>query len=208
MNYNIYDYPHLSVKISKLGRSIPTINLPARITCNPEAPCAKNGCYACKGNFNFQNVKTGLMRNLEAYKLDPEHYFRVIDYTLRGVPYKFFRYHSSGDIVDMRYFELMCEVAQRHKGTRFLCFTKKYDLVNRYLDEREKPENLVVVLSNWGEWKCPNPHNLPTAWVRLSPETEIPDGAMECSGYCGACVEEKENCWNLRAGESVVFKKH
>lgn len=208
MNYNISDYPKISMTISKLGGVIPTINLPAVVTCNPDAPCTKKGCYACKGNFCFESAKKSLKRNLESYIRSPENYFAKIDLFLAAAPYRFFRYHSSGDIVNERYLELMFELAKKHPKTRFLCFTKKYKLVNEYIEKNENPKNLILVYSNWGEWKCENPHNLPTAWVRFNEETEIPDDAIECTGYCAKCVNTETSCWDLQNGMSVVFKKH
>lgn len=202
-------YPAISNRVSKLGEGIGTVNLPAITTCRDDAPC-KKGCYACKGNFMYNSVKTGIMRNLEAYIDDPQKYFEILDHQLAMIPYRFFRYHSSGDIVDTKYLEGMCWLARRHKGTRFLCFTKKFELVNTYLDSHQKPANLILVLSNWGEWQCDNPHNLPTAWVEFGKESDklIPINAVKCSGNCGECCNTEASCWNMKKGNSVYFHKH
>ena len=202
-------YPRISNRVSKLGESIATINLPAKITCNPDAPCVKNGgCYACKGNFAYKSVANGIMKNYEAYEHDPQAYFNIIDSTLKMIPYKYFRYHSSGDIVDETYLDLMFKVARKHKGTRFLCFTKKYKMVNNYLTNHQKPANMVIVFSNWNDWICDNPHNLPTSWVRFGNGETIPAKANECSGFCGECANTESSCWHLKKGQSVVFNKH
>lgn len=199
-------YPSISNRVSKLGENIATVNLPAGITCRADAPC-KSGCYACKGNFLYSSVKSGLQKNLEAFK-DPDRFFNVLDSQLNMIPYRFFRWHSSGDIVNERYLEGMCWLARRHKGTRFLCFTKKYELVNEYLNNHRKPENLVLVFSNWKDWTCDNPHNLPTSWVKFKEESYIPSKAIECSGHCGTCVNTNSSCWHMKKGEAVFFKKH
>lgn len=199
-------YPRISLNVGKLGETIPTINLPAGITCNPETPCFK-GCYARKGNFTYKNVQKSLQKNLEAYLQNPEGFFSIIDAILQNIPYKFFRWHSSGDIVDCRYLEFMCKLARKHKATKFLCFTKKYVLVNEFFYSHRKPKNLIIVFSNWGDWKCENPHNFPTAYVDLG-KTEIPQNANKCNRFCGACANTKFSCWNLQKGEAVCFKKH
>lgn len=202
-------YPKISNAVSKLGIGIGTINLPAVSTCRADAPCRK-GCYACKGNFTYKTVKSGLQKNLDAFIEDPNKFFNILHNQLEMIPYKFFRYHSSGDIVNERYLEGMCWLARKHKGTQFLCFTKKYELVNKYLNSHRKPKNLVIVLSNWGEWVCDNPHNLPTAWVEFGTETDklIPENSIKCHGKCAECINTSEHCWRIQKGESVYFHKH
>lgn len=207
-NKNLRVYPYISLANTKLGTSIPTVNLPAVISCREDAPCFKS-CYARKGNMARNNFVKCAEENFNAYIRNPEAYFKVIDITLDMVPYKYFRYHSSGDIPDEKYLDLMCKLARKHKETQFLCFTKKYEIVNNYLDNHQKPRNLVLVLSNWGDWICPNPHNLPTAWVDLKKQQcMIPSDANCCSGYCGDCANTEHSCWKLQKGESIVFKQH
>ena len=202
-------YPRVSNTVSKLGVGIATVNLPAIITCRKDAPCFK-GCYAKKGNFVYKNVKTSLDKNLDVFKENPDLFFERIHLQLEMVPYRFFRWHSSGEIVDERYLGGMCWLARKHKGTQFLCFTKKYELVNEYLNHHRKPKNLILVFSNWGDWICENPHNLPTAWVEFGTESDnnIPDNANVCSGNCGTCVNTSEHCWRMQKGEAVRFHKH
>ena len=202
-------YPRISNKVSKLGVGIGTLNLPAITTCRTDAPC-RSGCYACKGNFMYSAVKTGLQRNLDAFNEDADRFFFILDNQLNMIPFKFFRWHSSGDIVNERYLEGMCWLARKHKGTQFLCFTKKYELVNEYLKYHKKPKNLILVLSNWGEWICENPHNLPTAWVEFGKESDnlIPESANRCNGNCGTCVNTSEHCWRMQKGDAVYFHKH
>lgn len=207
-NKKVKVYPYISTKNSKLGMCIPTINLPVGVACREDAPCFKS-CYANKGNMARANVRDCAEKNLSSYKTNPEGYFKVIDITLEMIPYKHFRYHSSGDIPDERYLNLMCKVARKHKETQFLCFTKKHEIVNSYLDKHKKPKNLILVLSNWGNWICPNPHNLPTAWVKLKNQVcMIPTNATQCNGYCGECCNTEKSCWKMKKGDAVVFKQH
>lgn len=202
-------YPRISNTVSKLGVGIGTVNLPAITTCRMDAPC-KKGCYACKGNFMYTNVKTSLQKNLDAFIEDPDRFFTVLHNQLEMIPYKFFRWFSSGDIVNERFLEGMCWLARKHKGTQFLCFTKKYELVNEYLNHHRKPKNLILVFSNWGNWVCDNPHNLPTAWVEFGTESDnlIPDNANLCGGSCATCVNTSEHCWRMQRGDAVKFHKH
>lgn len=208
----LMNYPKISTRVTKLGIAIPTINLPATITCRENAPCRKS-CYACKGNFTYKNVKNGLTMNLEAYLDDPKRYFDKIFYTLKMIPYSHFRYHSSGDIVDSTYLDYMCKVARKCKTTKFLCFTKKFELVNEYIANGHRiPNNLRIVFSCWGSFIPDNPYNLPTAHVRFrngkGDNSYLPEKAHECSGYCGECVNTETSCWKLKKGEAVIFNQH
>lgn len=201
---------HISLTNSKLGKSIPSVNLPVGCTCRPDAPCYKD-CYARKGFFAFPSNKALLAGNLAAWQNSPEEYKLAI--LAACADCSFFRWHSAGDIPDAAYLEMMVEVALARPNVRFLCFTKKYELVNSYLNAGNfLPANLAVVFSAWQGYLPPNPHDLPVAYVRMKGDTPgnalIPADAHECSGYCGACTATGCSCWHLRRGESVVFDKH
>lgn len=196
----------ISTSVSKLGVSIPTINLPPVVTCRANAPCIK-GCYALKGHFAFPAVKNRLNENLQAYKENPKAFFQAIEVAASNA--RFFRYHSSGDIVDYNYLAGMCRVARKVKSCKFLCFTKKYELVNQYVaDKHLIPGNLTIVFSCWKEFVPDNPYNFPTTWVYFPKEGDcnglIPKDSIPCTGKCYEC----HACWQLRKGQSVVFKKH
>lgn len=202
----------ISVTISKLGPSIPAINLPPIITCRDDAPCAKcakegGGCYALRGHFIYSSVKKRLAENLEAYKENPKLYFEMIANQTRL--YNFVRWHSSGDIVDTAYLEGMCRVARKNKFTRYLAFTKKFELVNEFIASGKRiPSNLKIVFSTWKEFVPENPYSLPMASVYFPRDKKanayVPNNAYTCPGKCAECTM----CWNLKKGEGVVFRKH
>lgn len=200
---------YISRDIAKLGAMIPSVNLPVGKTCRKFAPCAAL-CYAKRGRFSFPNVTKRYRENFERYLEDPDGYFADIAAWLQLNPVRYFRFHSSGDIVDEYYFEKMVQLADQHREIKFLVFTKKYEIVNGYIEEhRELPNNLTVVLSCWGSWKPENPFHLPMSYVDLKDgSAKIPGNAIKCSGYCGECVSGLQNCWNLKLGKSVVFRQH
>lgn len=198
---------HISRSISKLGADIPSVNLPPVATCRADAPC-RSKCYARKGRFAFQRNKSLLRRNLDLWQQDPLRF--EMDVLLAANPSRFFRWHSAGDIPCASYLSMMVNVAEKCPNTKFLCFTKKFEIVNDYLNiHRSFPENLCVVFSAWGEFLPPNPHKLPVAYVRFKhQQTDIPPSAFSCSGYCGECCATGHSCWELKSGESVVFNEH
>ena len=193
---------------TKLGGHIAQVNMPQGITCAENVPCNKPGiCYCTSGNMRFKNVRDSHIKKYELYKANPEGFFEQISNELTLVPYKYFRWHSSGDIVDEQYLDLMCKLARKHRTTHFLCFTKKYELVNEYLDHHRKPNNLVLCLSNWGNWKVDNPHHLPESFVNFKKtKVEIPEFAYECPGSCADCPGT--HCFHMRKHDSVVFHYH
>ena len=197
-------YVKVSNTNSKLGGQIYSINLPAVVTCRPDAPCFK-GCYARKGNWTFTNVKNSLESNLEAYKSNPDLFFESV--AIQTALVRFCRWHSSGDIVDMQYFEGMCKVARKNKETHYLCFTKKYEIINEFLSKGKRiPKNLSIVFSAWDNWIPENPYELPMTYVygeKFNNEL-IPKDAIPCGGKCENC----QACWTLKKGQHVYFLKH
>ena len=200
---------HISLTNSKLGDKIPSLNLPAILTCRADAPCKKD-CYATRGNWRFPNVQTSLRNNLDEFVSNPDKFFSDIVSWLKNddITYKFFRWFSSGDIVNKRFLQGIIDVAKECPSTNFLCFTKKYELVNDYLKAgNEIPTNLHIVFSGWDKgWVVPNPFNLPMTFVEFKDCNKncIPEYAIPCTGSCQHC----KSCWSLQKGQSVYFHKH
>jgi hypothetical protein len=199
----------ISLTNAKLGGKIPSVNLPAGLTCRADAPCQK-GCYAKKGNFTYKKVKQSLENNLNTYLNNPKQYFNeIVNFlTDNDVTYKFFRWHSAGDIVNYDYLLGMIDVAKRCKKTKFLCFTKKFFFVNHYLKSNELPKNLKIVFSAWDKtFEVLNPYNMPVTYVNFkdaSKNADIPEFAIPCIGDCKTC----KACWSLKPGQSVYFNQH
>ncbi len=99
----------------------------------------------------------------------------------------------------MAYLEMMARVAANLPDT-----------IDDYINAHGSlPENLIIVLSAWGNFKPDNPHDLPVAHIRFKKEsTDIPANARPCPSYCGDCVTTGMSCWDLKRGESVVFNEH
>lgn len=183
---------------SKLGGTIPQINLPAGITCRPDAPCFK-GCYALKGNFVFANVRKSHIDNLDLYNKNPDEYFEEIQEKTKFSTYA--RYFSSGDIPDSFYFAKIVEVAKINKHTKYLIFTKKGYIINKYIASGNKiPNNLRIIFSYWYDWKQDNPYNFPVSNILQDGENK----GFICPGKCNECLK----CWHLKKGQRVLFKKH
>ena len=98
-------------------------------------------------------------------------------------------------------------MARKNRTTKYLCFTKKYEIVNAYIASGKKiPKNLSIVFSCWSDWVPENPYDMPTTWVygKQFNNDRIPKTSIPCAGHCEKCLA----CWNLKKGGSVFFHKH
>lgn len=212
---------------SKLG-AIPSVSLPSIKTCR-NCACQEK-CYAQKLERLRPAVRNAYQRNLEVLQKDPETYWREVEASI--MMSRFFRFHVSGDIPSMEYFAKMVEVAKRNPHCEILCFTKKYEIVNKYIENNEVlkysklvfpdcmlgmpadtdpviPENLHIIFSGWVGLDMVNPFNLPEAHVRYRDgSTTAREDAIECGGNCTECALTEGGCWNLQKGQQVVFNEH
>lgn len=192
---------------SKMG-AIPSISLPAGVTCREDCEC-RDKCYAKRLENFRKNMREAYKHNLHILQQNPDIYWREVEASI--MMSRFFRFHVSGDIPDKDYLSHMLEIAKRNPHCEILCFTKKFDIVNQKLSESNKglPENLHLIFSGWRNLKMDNPYRLPEAHVKFRDGTTTArDDAMKCNGNCTECAITGDGCWNLKHGEQVVFDEH
>ena len=200
----------MNVKISpgnsKMG-SIPSISLPSGLTCRSDSACIRK-CYARRLEQRRPSVREAYRHNYELLKNNPDIYWREVEASV--MMSRFFRFHVSGDIPDSEYLARMIGVAARNSHCNILCFTKKYGIVNTYLENGgEIPPNLHLIFSAWKGLRMDNPFNLPEAHVRYRNKTTTAKStAMRCGGNCTECAMTDVGCWVLKKGEQVVFNEH
>ena len=193
----------------KMGQ-IQSVSLPPVVTCSSLACkfCGKK-CYARKMCKLRPTVKESYDNNLDILMNDKELFWREVEGSIKLTTY--FRFFVSGDIYDKDFLENMVLCARKNKHCNILCFTKKYSLVNEYLEHHRLPKNLNIVFSAWKGLDMPNPFNLPTAEVMYKDGTSTAEEGKKyiyCSGNCSECISEKRSCWNLKKGEGVIFAEH
>lgn len=192
---------------SKMG-AIPSVSLPAIITCNPSAPCARPGspCYALKLARLYSRTRDAYQNNLDILEEDPASYWLQVK--AAAMVTRYFRYHVSGDLPSAAYFNNMVDLARDLPCTTFLAFTKQYQIVNDYLSAGGViPSNLIIIFSNWNSWKCENPHGLPVCEVIFKDQQPAPDWKT-CGGNCTECACRGIGCWELKRGETIAIYKH
>ncbi len=187
---------------TKMGR-IPSVSTTPCRTCVADAPCRRE-CYAMKAFRMYPGTRAAYRRNERLARTDRDAFFAQVDayLTLHSPPW--FRWHVSGDILDLDYLRRMLALARAHPRTRFLAFTKNYACCNRV---RVLPTNFSLVYSAWPGYPMRNPLGRPVAWMRprVGAEPRIPTDALECPGNCETCAA----CWGLaQRGIDVVFDQH
>ena len=196
---------------TKLG-TIPAFNLPPLVTCRNCAACSKH-CYAVKDylNYRVKAVSTNHARNYAALQNNIMLAQRDIERYLDRHQPPFFRIHSSGDFdvtIDgnpYAYALMWYGIAKRHPETRFLAFTKHYDVAREINFDRLA--NFSLVLSEWTDVltapaDLKDRYHTSRALVNLSDAR--PDEII-CPGNCTTCGA----CWALdEIGKNVAFEIH
>ncbi len=200
---------NMANKNSKTGAACLNLAFPVCV-CREDAPC-KATCYACKGCQTMTNVQAAYYRNLRLYHDDPDNFFEQVYCKVKFSGLPKVRLFDSGDFPDADFLVRLVDLCKKTPDTKYMAFTKKYEIVNEYIDKNGKlPDNLNIIFSAWDKmWEVPNPHGLGMAYVdfddkRLNPE--FPKNAFVCPGRastCSACGA----CWSNKL-KAVVFHQH
>ena len=121
---------------SKL-KGIPAFNLAPGKTCSPDAcaHCLRDGCYAVKNacchGYDIDNnycLRAWAENTSLAFNY-PRTLEKALDAWLTKNKPALFRIHSSGDFFSVDYARAWRRLAINHPGTRFLAFSKQFDIV-------------------------------------------------------------------------------
>lgn len=190
----------------KMG-SVASVSLLPFLSC--PGTCSKtcgSACYAAKIANLRKTVLESYARNQAIAIYRPDVYWTSVDLAMKKVCW--FRFHVSGDILNMRYFEKMIEVCRNNPTTNVLVFTKKYDIVNDWIATNgELPENLHILFSGWTNLTPKNPHGLPETNVVEKGKTPRAGWTM-CGGNCFECALNGVGCWTAKKGDCIAFNMH
>ena len=198
---------HISTGNSKMGR-IPSFSLPSGRSCSAAAckSCYCEGCYAGKLERLRPSVRNAYADNYSVASDDLPGLESYLNWYFDSpnAP-RLFRVHVSGDFFSAEYLAMWVRVTASHPDTKFLAFTKQYNLVGDW-GRANMPNNFRIVLSAWPGVEIPDglTQEFPVAYMQDGRETRVPEDARACSGNCSDCAE----CWYLGGGQSVVFHKH
>lgn len=179
----------------KIGETI-NVSLMPVASCPAGVPCARK-CYARRICARRPNIHQAWRKNWKIVQENMAEYFGQIEEALKKARKKeYFRWHVGGDIPSQEYLEGMKELARKFPQTKFLVFTKNFAL-----DFSNIPSNLVIVASEWGQYKAPAELPRSIFWPK---GTEKPAEGFVCPGNCETC----RYCWYMKSGEAVVFAEH
>ena len=204
---------HMTTKNAKTGMACLDFAFPL-CTCREDAPC-KDTCYANHHNQTRATVQAAYYRNFRLMNENIDDLFEQIEYKIKHSGLNMVRFFDSGDLPSYDFLERMCTMIRKFPDVKFMAFTKKYEIVNDYLNEHTLPDNFNIIFSAWDHtWTFDNPYKLPVAYVdfkdkRLNPK--IPKTAFRCPTNgkklgvitCSMC----KKCWNKKL-KAVVFEQH
>ena len=204
---------HMTTKNAKTGIACLDFAFPL-CTCREDAPC-KATCYANNHNQTRAVVQGAYYRNFRLMNENIDDLFEQIEYKIKHSGLNMVRFFDSGDLPSYDFLERMCNMIRKFPDVKFMAFTKKYEIVNDYLNEHTLPDNFNIIFSAWDHtWTFDNPYKLPIAYVdfkdkRLNPK--IPKTAFRCPTNgkrlgeitCSMC----KKCWNKKL-KAVVFEQH
>lgn len=181
----------------KIGRVL-NVSLPPILTCANCHECM-HYCYDIKACLQYPNtVIDARIRNLTILQKDRAAYFNRIRKALKNRrKNRFFRWHVSGDIIDMNYLQNMIDIAIEFPDFIFWTYTKNYTLVNNYITAHGDnvnciPSNLSIMFSEWKGLEMVNPYNMPVFACKF-PDDPTPH-AYRCPGNCDVCKRVNRGC--------------
>jgi len=191
----------------KIGKT-PNVSLLPGATCAADVPC-KSKCYCSRAMRCYPSAFKKWAANTRLWQTDPQEFERQILVYLEKKRPEYFRWAVAGDMPDINYLRMMLRVARRFPDTKFLAFTKQYNLLIEEQGDRVAwvPPNLTIIVSGWPGYRTKAFDRLediyPTSWVTFKGETS-PLYTFPCPGKCEGC----RKCWGLKAAEQVEFKEH
>lgn len=207
----------IQLTISKGNRKIGNVlncSLAPIITCTNCGECMRI-CYDLKACIQYPNtVIKARAKNTALLLENRDEYFRQIDTVMtRRRKNKYFRFHVSGDIVDIDYFSRMIETARKHPDFIVWTYTKNYPVVNEYCRRFGKetiPNNFIVMFSEWDGLTLNNPYNFPVFTCKLKKgnknhSPEYFNNLYHCPGNCDICKKNNRGCI---VGENTTCIEH
>jgi hypothetical protein len=119
---------------------------------------------------------------------EPARYFDTISEYCNVKGTSHFRWQVGGDIIDREYLIGMIRVAIENLQTRFLAYTKHYEILPRV---ESIPENLRLVVSAWPGMDLPDHvREYPIAWLSTDQRQATRQREVhQCEGRCDTCLE-------------------
>lgn len=214
-----------SVGNSKLGNNVINYGMDIMSTCAACECKTKGNCYGTCGFFQFgSNLKRAAEDFMFWFVNGSNAMVDAIQDAIDSNPKcKKFRHFEIGDIPNEAYLrDVMIESAKRNPDVKFWTYTKKYAIVNGFVDKyglSAIPSNLTIVFSHWmnedgSYYPMDNKYDFPTSeFIPVGKEDELlphithvcPCSNPDVIAHCETCDHP---CHDLRHGESMALLEH
>lgn len=215
------DYFHVITEgNSKTGPAV-NVNFPIEYTCNHTCECYREGlCYASGGCYQYASNQAGYTENFNFYRASSfAEMLYAFQLVINNTEVKLWRYFTCGDIPDGRFFDIMCSLARMNPTVKFWAYTKKYHIVNAWIQANGAiPSNLKIIFSHWMNkdgsfFPMNNPYALPTSeFIPFGREELIATVTHVCpcsdptvNATCATCDHP---CYTLEHGQSMALLEH
>lgn len=161
-------------------------------------------CYACKGNYNFPNVRSRQNERYEA--IAHPRWVEAMVVSIRKECCTHFRWFDSGDIQGRAHLLKIIQIAAQMPEVTFWLPTQEHKLIRNC--KRPIPPNLTIRMTNAIIDPKRDLRKAPImAEVHTNPDPSKTDGHI-CPAYttdnkCGTC----RACWDPKI-RKVIYKKH
>lgn len=210
---------------SKLGEHVLNFGMDIMHTC-ARCECKTSGkCYGTCGLFQFGS---NLQRAAENYMFWFVNGYEAMNVAIQdaidnNTDCEKFRFFEIGDIPNREFLEkVMIQTAINNPNIKFWTYTKKYEIVNKFVDENGLdaiPENLAIIFSHWmnedgSYFPMNNRHDFPTSeFIPVGKEEELlphithvcPCSNPDVIAHCETC---EHPCHDLKHGESMALLEH
>jgi hypothetical protein len=118
----------------------------------PNAGACASFCYARNGTYNFRNVKSRHIENLEYVLYHPEEWYEQMlgEVSKPKMKGKYVRIHDAGDFFSKEYLELWLKIAREVPDVTFYCYTKEVAMFKEIV-EPNCPDNFKYLYSMGGK---------------------------------------------------------
>jgi hypothetical protein len=168
-----------------------------------ERNAADNICSKCYSHAMLstyrKSMAPALQRNSDALAAGP-----IDPQDLPFISDAFLRINAHGELINADHFENICRVAEKNPHCTLAVWTKRPDIVNRVLQSRDKPSNLVLIYSNpkIGHIMSKPPRNFDRTFNNV-PEDQDKE-RQNCTGQrCMDCML----CYHAGNGVTTIVEK-
>lgn len=216
---------NFSIGNSKLGKRVLNYGMDIMSTCAPCECKTKGICYGTCGLFQMGSNLQRAAENFVFWKVQGnDETVKAIQFAIDSNPgIDKFRHFEIGDIPNLDYLKnVMVRLAIDNPGVHFWTYTKKYSVVNAFVDKyglEAIPSNLAIIFSHWmnqdgSYYPMDNKYDFPTSeFIPFGKEDELLPGITHvcpCSDpdVVAHCEDCEHPCFKLQHGQSMALLEH